>query len=119
MKARNLAAFGLIDVLETRVAETAAQRRREQAESETKRAAAGKFGVVGFAKVRLKWDAARNAFYIAGANLESAARTLLDHGGLRRRSAQPIAETGTEAEGDRREAAGHREAERCVGLGAG
>jgi hypothetical protein len=77
VKARDPAVFGLIDVLETRVAEIAAQRRREQAEAETKRAAPGKSGVVGFAKVRLKWDAARNAFHTAGANLETAARTLL------------------------------------------
>jgi hypothetical protein len=77
VKARNPAAFGLVDVLETRVAGTTAQRRREQAGAEIKRAAAGKSGVVGFAKARLKWDAARNAFYIAGTNLETAARTLL------------------------------------------
>jgi hypothetical protein len=70
-------AAGLVDALETRLAEIANERRRRQVQAEIGKAAIGQAGVVGFAKVRLKWDSARNSFHQAGANLEAAGRALV------------------------------------------
>lgn len=78
LKAGDPAAADMIEALEEEVAKLTSAVRREEAAAEIGQGAMGKAGVVAFAKMRLRWQAARASHADAVSNVVDGLRALLE-----------------------------------------